>query len=250
MPQAMSRRGAGQLNGRDPESHTETGLPLIGTLRPRTRLLALLKEMAVALIAIDVVSHVSVRPQCAPIWPSCCNGCCRAGPNTHRSSLKGTVMTQRIPAVGVVVVLAVLAYGCASIMHGTRQDLGVSSSPSGAQITVDGISHGKTPCVCKLTRKDNHVVQIELDGYQPYELSVTRKVSGWVWGNILFGGLIGLAVDAIDGALYNLNPDQVMANMTSAGVAQHLGDDAIVVAVVMEPDPAWQRIGQLVPVTN
>ena len=29
--------------------------------------------------------------------------------------------------------------------------------------------------------------------YQPFDMTLTRSVSGWVWRNIVFGGLIGLA---------------------------------------------------------
>ena len=87
-------------------------------------------------------------------------------------------------------------------MHGTSQDLGISSSPTNATVMIDNVDAGKTPLVGKLSRKDNHIIKIQLGGYQPFEGTVTRKVSGWVWGNILFGGVIGLAVDAISGGLY------------------------------------------------
>lgn len=36
------------------------------------------------------------------------------------------------------------------------------------------------------------MVGIKLDGYEPYELTLTRKTSGWVIGNILFGGWVWL----------------------------------------------------------
>ncbi len=99
--------------------------------------------------------------------------------------------------------LVVSLTGCCSIIHGTRQDVGISSAPTGAMVKIDNVLSGNTPVVAKLTRKDNHFVRVELSGYQPFDMTLTRSVSGWVWGNIVFGGLIGLAVDAIDGAFYN-----------------------------------------------
>ncbi|MDO4221137.1 MAG: hypothetical protein Q4C88_03335 [Akkermansia sp.] len=41
-------------------------------------------------------------------------------------------------------------------------------------------------------------------------------VSGWVWGNVFFGGLIGLAIDAGTGNLHNIEPEHIQANLTKA----------------------------------
>ena len=59
-------------------------------------------------------------------------------------------------------------------------------------------------------------MKVEFPGYQPFEATVTRSVSGWVAGNILFGGLIGLSVDAISGGLYTLGPEQITATLTAS----------------------------------
>ncbi len=150
----------------------------------------------------------------------------------------------RTRAVAVVGLVAALS-GCASIMNGTRQAVGISSSPTAATVTADGVSQGRTPVVAQLARKDNHIVRIELEGYQPFEATLTRSVSGWVWGNIVFGGLIGLAVDAISGGLYKLTPEQVTATLGRTTARTHGEDGALSLAVVLEPDPGWQRIGSL-----
>lgn len=144
-----------------------------------------------------------------------------------------------------VVIGAVVASGCASIIHGTHQDVGISSSPTNAAVKVDGIIVGNTPVNAKLTRKDSHIISIEMPGYQPYETTFTRGVSGWVWGNIVFGGLIGLAVDAIDGGMYKLTPEQMHAEMRSQNALVTREGDGLLFAVVLKPDPAWQKVGQL-----
>jgi hypothetical protein len=131
---------------------------------------------------------------------------------------------------------------CATIMQGTTQTVGVSSSPPGARVTVDAVQMGVTPLMTKLARKDNHVVRLELDGYEPFAMTLTRGLSGWVAGNIIFGGLIGLAIDAASGGMYKLTPDQLSATLTRS-VALH--DNALFVTVVLTPDPAWERIGTL-----
>jgi PEGA domain-containing protein len=144
----------------------------------------------------------------------------------------------------LVVAGFVLISACATIMHGSSQEVGISSSPTGAKVTIDNMPLGVTPVVAHLRRKDNHTIKIEMDGYQPFEMATTRKVSGWVWGNIVFGGLIGLAVDAITGGLYNVNPDQVSGTLVKRTSALDRGPDVMVV-VVLHPDPKWVRIGTL-----
>jgi hypothetical protein len=141
---------------------------------------------------------------------------------------------------------AVLVSACATIMHGTNQGMGISSTPTAARVTVDNVPRGVTPLVLELPRKDNHIVKIELDGYQPFEATLTKKVSGWVWGNIVFGGIIGLAVDALTGGLYNLTPEQIagqLAQRTSSSGTPVKG--GLYVVLVERAEPAWQRVGAL-----
>lgn len=150
-------------------------------------------------------------------------------------------MSVKRPAIATIVVA--IAAACGTIIHGTRQDVGVSSSPTGAQVVVDNMPLGQTPVVAKLTRKDHHVIRITMPGYQTFETNVTRSVSGWVWGNLVFGGLIGLAVDAISGGLYKLRPEQVTGTLATADVRSEQG--VLYVAVVLAPDPSWEKVGQL-----
>ena len=147
---------------------------------------------------------------------------------------------------GVVAGIAAIAtVGCASIMHGTTQKIGISSSPTGATVTVDNQMLGSTPLFADLKRGKEHVVTIEMAGYEKSQLTLTKSVSGWVWGNIVFGGLIGLAVDAISGGLYHLSPEQLNAELKKNGANVSSSKDGIIVVAVLRPDPAWQKIGNL-----
>ena len=79
----------------------------------------------------------------------------------------------------------------------------------------------------------------------PFELPLRRSTSGWVWGNLVFGGLPGLAVDAITGGLYKLEPTQVNASLAARGVSVANGQDYLVVAVVLAPEIGWEKVGDL-----
>ena len=137
-----------------------------------------------------------------------------------------------------------LASGCATIIHGgTTQDVSVNSVPTAASVTVDGETKGKTPAMIDLKRKNSHKITIAMEGYQPYEIATTKKVSGWVWGNILFGGLIGLAVDAISGGLYNIEPEIIQAQLIKSETnisSTTQGIDTIVKEAIIKKTPAEQ----------
>ncbi len=145
----------------------------------------------------------------------------------------------------IMIVFSIMVAGCCTIMQGTTQSIGISSVPTGAKVSVDNSEKGKTPIVVNLTRKDNHFVKIEMEGYLPYEATFTRGTSGWVWGNIVFGGIIGLAVDAMTGGLYYLTPNQVNAVLQTEKHSSLYKRGSLYVAVVLHPDPSWEKIGQL-----
>lgn len=141
--------------------------------------------------------------------------------------------------------LALAIGGCATIMQGSSEQISVASTPTGAQVFVDGREAGITPMIANLSRKDRHVLSIRMDGYRPYELPIARSVSGWVAGNLVFGGVPGLIVDAVTGGMYKLTPTQVTATLGEGAATLGRDDGAIVVAVVLGADPAWQKVGQL-----
>ena len=130
---------------------------------------------------------------------------------------------------------------CASIMLGTTQDIGISSSPSRAKVTINGVPKGLTPVSINLKRKKKHMISLELSGYEPYEMVLTKSVSGWVWGNIIFVGIIGLVVDAASGGLYVLEPKNIRANLIKKSIN---------VSVVLKPEKNWMKIGELTPLSK
>jgi hypothetical protein len=145
------------------------------------------------------------------------------------------------------IVLLVGLWGCATIMHGTSQKIGISSTPTGAKVSIDNKDLGVTPLFADLKRGEDHIVKIEMEGYQKSELTITKSVSGWVWGNIVFGGLIGLAVDAMSGGLYNLSPEQLNTELKKQGVSAIEKDGGVYLLTVLSADPAWKKIGNLSP---
>lgn len=105
--------------------------------------------------------------------------------------------------IGIVVVAAGLTLsGCATLMSSNQGDVVVTSQPSALCVTIDGQPYGAAPVVAPLSRGHVHVVKVEQEGYLPYEMQVVPVVNPWTWGNLLFGGFLGLAIDGLTGALY------------------------------------------------
>jgi len=139
---------------------------------------------------------------------------------------------------------SLLLSSCATIVSGSKQNVKFASYPSSATIFINEVEVGKTPFELKLARNGEHDVQIKLDGYQTYQTSLTKKFNAWYIGNILIGGIIGLIVDPITGAIYNLTPNQINAQLTK-GTVFNSNKKGCYIAVVLDIDPTWKKVGQL-----
>ena len=148
-------------------------------------------------------------------------------------------------SIRLLLCILMLAFptACGTIIHGSTQSIGIASNPSAAAVRINGEQMGMTPVALKLDRDKDHAISVQLPGYEPYSATVTHSVTGWVWGNIAFGGIIGLAVDAISGGLYTLDPEQVSGDLKSK-LAKNRGDE-LFIAVVLKPEDGWKRVGTL-----
>lgn len=118
-----------------------------------------------------------------------------------------------------VILSSLLLTGCSTLMNGTSHSLTVNSNIQHAKVYVNEIYKGETPINLDLaTDEKTYTIRIEADGYIPYTEVLQRKASGWVWGNIFLGGLIGLGVDMATGGLYVYEKDNITGNLTKVNV--------------------------------
>lgn len=134
---------------------------------------------------------------------------------------------------------------CATIITGTTQSIGITSKPSCASVWVDNEFVGNTPICVDLKRSRNHCIRVELEGYQPYEILCKKRLNGWVFGNLVFGGLPGLCVDALSGAIYCLTPEQVNACLREDSIRMTNTNQGSYIGIVMQADPSWKKVGQM-----
>jgi len=115
------------------------------------------------------------------------------------------------------VILTLLA-SCSTVFHSTTQNIELKTNPPNAKITIDGKRFGNTPQVVNLERGKDHIIKFDLDGFETYETQATRKISNWFWLNALNGFLPGMAIDMFTGSMYNILPESIEAELTSAKV--------------------------------
>ncbi len=133
--------------------------------------------------------------------------------------------------LGIIVIMFV-QINCASIIHGTTQDIAVNSNPDGVKVIVKGVHMATTPAVIELKRKESTILRFEKEGYNSVEVILKRTTDGWVWGNILLGGIIGFIVDFSNGAAYKLSPEDINVELRKLNLSyKDLPKDGIVIAI-------------------
>ncbi len=91
---------------------------------------------------------------------------------------------------------SILSAGCATILHGSHQNVRVETDPPGATASADGQTI-TTPGVLKLHRKATGLeVVVEKEGYVTRRVALVRKDAGSDWKNIVFAP-VGFAVGAV-----------------------------------------------------
>jgi hypothetical protein len=147
-----------------------------------------------------------------------------------------------------LVALALIACalsGCASATRGWQEQLTVTSTPAGAQAEIISAQAGQpqsapaadersgavapapvgpqapvvctTPCVVQIKRNDDITVRVSMPGYETAVVPLTKELAqggavGFA-GNVLLGGVVGMAVDAASGATLDHKPNPVIVTL-------------------------------------
>lgn len=117
--------------------------------------------------------------------------------------------------------------GCASVVSGRRADVAINSYPQHAHVVVrnhhgETVAEADTPAVVSLKRGDGflkparYTATIEAPGYAPSQVAIDPKLNPWIFGNVIFGGLVGAVVDPATGAMWNLTPEEVSPELVAA----------------------------------
>ncbi len=116
-----------------------------------------------------------------------------------------------------VAALGLLCANCATVTRGTTSQVQIFSEPSGADVATSTGFRCTTPCTLTIDRKQEFTVSMSKPGYKPVEVPVRTQVAGTgaagFAGNIIAGGLVGMAADAATGATLEHVPNPVSATL-------------------------------------
>ena len=110
-----------------------------------------------------------------------------------------------------LVAASLMLPACATITRGTSQKFNIDTTPTAADVELSTGQTCVSPCQLKLKRKNSFVVTAKKQGYEPAKAVVDSRVRGGGVaggaGNIIAGGIVGIAVDASSGAMNDLTPN-------------------------------------------
>lgn len=120
---------------------------------------------------------------------------------------------------GICIAIASTSFtSCASIISGTTQDIVVSSNAPHATLTVNNEDAGELPSGARVARKQRNILKVSAPGYQTRIETLDKGLNPWVFGNILIGGIVGIIIDFVSGAVYKFD-DEVNIKLEPLGAA-------------------------------
>ena len=113
--------------------------------------------------------------------------------------------------------------GCASIVSSSSRNVTIATEPDQAQVEIVNVKDNNTSILKATTPHTMNMdasagffqpaefkIKLSKDGYLPMEKQLKANINGWYFGNIVFGGLVGiLIVDPATGAMWKFNDDKV-----------------------------------------
>ena len=138
-----------------------------------------------------------------------------------KNHLLGRIMKKIFKQMALLLFVSVVISGCATIMDGKQQSVTFNSIPSGADVYLNGKHLGKTPLNITIDKpKENGQLKFSKEGYKTLEMTVNKKMSSWLLGNIIFGGTFGTTTDYASGALYEYDPHSIQVTLEANGMSQ------------------------------
>jgi hypothetical protein len=135
-------------------------------------------------------------------------------------------------SLSTLIITCAFFCSCATIVSRTKWPVAIDSKPEGVHVSIRNksgfeIFSGYTPTATQLRSgrgfftKESYTVTLTYKGVEKRKINIECMVNGWYFGNIIFGGLIGLLiVDPATGAMYRLENKDIYEDFTGDKTGQ------------------------------
>jgi hypothetical protein len=131
-----------------------------------------------------------------------------------------------------------LLASCATIMNGSTTDVEITSTPPGATFTSNrpGVQ-GVTPATLTIDN-DKKAIHYEftLEGYETVQHTDKGRISNWIIGNVVFGGIVGFLIDVVVPTSH-IHHDVKVGMVPVGGVPEPAED----IQIASKPESNWSR---------
>jgi hypothetical protein len=146
--------------------------------------------------------------------------------------------------LGLSTTFVLLFFGCATIINGRHAEVAIKSQPAGAQVSVQNekgetVATSKTPSRVTLKRSNGlfrkaprYTAFIEKPGYETAQVSINPKWNPWILGNVVIGGIVGLAADSATGAIWRYAPAEIDRHLDPLPNENYAENGAAAISVV------------------
>ena len=162
-------------------------------------------------------------------------------------------MTNKLFSKPILLMLlsAFLLSSCASIVSKSKYPVTINSAPSEARIVIKDkkgveVYSGQTPATIELKSgagffsKARYQVTFSKQGYQERTVPIESSLDGWFFGNILFGGPLGLLIiDPATGAMYKL--DNQYLNETLMPLNANINSEGLTIYAYNDIPEEWKE---------
>ena len=108
-------------------------------------------------------------------------------------------MNHLLRALVTFLALSIPLQSCASIITGSTDAVTINTLPQGASFHTNAGHSGVTPVEITVSDEIDLHITITKPGFLDTAAVVKSRMSGWVFGNILIGGIVGLIIDFATG---------------------------------------------------
>jgi hypothetical protein len=110
-----------------------------------------------------------------------------------------------------------LSMGCATLLAEKTNSIPIHSTPTHADVYIDGIKRGRTPLTLQLDPRRSYTLVFKKEGLEDKVFDVRNQVGvGWVILDVLLG-IFPVIVDTGTGAWHSLEPSSVKVAMLPPG---------------------------------